>query len=140
MSADHDDRTHNFCQIKYHFVRSKCVFVKLQYYGRGFSENAARSRWSSKQILSDHVCFCSIIWSVIDLIKDPDDMYDNVSMMTLWWNISGISRVSQICYISRHTWRQKRKWMEGKYWRLRIFFKYYMNFDTYNSKTCCKLM
>ena len=29
LSADHDDRAHNSCSIKYHFVRSKCVFLKL---------------------------------------------------------------------------------------------------------------
>ena len=50
MSAHLDDRTHNFCAIKSHFVRSKCVFIKLQYYGRRFSENFARSRSSNKQI------------------------------------------------------------------------------------------
>ena len=67
MSADNDDRAHNICSIKFHFVRSKCVFIKLQYYGRRFSENSAQSRWSRNKILSDHMCFCSIIWSVIGL-------------------------------------------------------------------------
>ena len=43
MSADHDDRTDNFRSIKYHFVRSKCVFIKLQYHWRRFSENFVRS-------------------------------------------------------------------------------------------------
>ena len=47
--------------------RSKCVFMKLQYYGQRSNKNYARLRWSNKQILSDHMCFCSIIWSVIGL-------------------------------------------------------------------------
>ena len=43
FSADYD-RTQKFCSIKRHFVRLKCVFIELQYYGRRFSENSARSR------------------------------------------------------------------------------------------------
>ena len=58
LSAYHDDRQRNYWSIKYHFVRSKCGFIRLlQYYGRRFSETSARSRWSSKQILFDHMCF-----------------------------------------------------------------------------------
>ena len=52
----------NWCSLwTYRSVWSKCVLIKLQYYRRRFSENYARSRWSSKQILFDYMCFYSII-------------------------------------------------------------------------------
>ena len=44
-STDHDNRTQNIFSIKYHFARSKCVFIKLKCYRRRFSENSARSSW-----------------------------------------------------------------------------------------------
>ena len=53
------------------FARSNAILSDRQYYLRRFSENSTRSRWSSKQILFDHMRFCSIIWSRIDLINDP---------------------------------------------------------------------
>ena len=84
MSADHDDRALNFCSIRCHFVRSKCMFLKLQYHGKRFSQTSAWSRWSSKQILSDHMCFCSIIWSVIGLINDPDQLIISLLTIEIW--------------------------------------------------------
>ena len=74
MSENHDDRTQFLLDQIPFFCPIKCVFIKLQYSGRKFSEKFARSRWSSKQILFDHMCFCSIIWSRIDLINDPGDL------------------------------------------------------------------
>ena len=48
MSVDHDDRTHNFCLIKYNFVRSKCLSTnKLQYYERRILESGNLCEFST---------------------------------------------------------------------------------------------
>ena len=79
------------------FARSNAILSDRQYHLRRFSENSARSRWSSKQILFDHMCFCLNIWSRIDLINDP------AYLITFWCNFSQIVfmvitlGVGQIC-------------------------------------------
>ena len=74
------------------FARSNTILpiimrvLKLQHYENRFSENYTRSRWSSKQILFDQMCFCSIIWSVTDRINDPaylDTSYNSYLEMSL---------------------------------------------------------
>ena len=75
------------------FFRSKCAFIMLQYHGRRLSENSARSQWLSKPILSDHMCFCSIIWSVIGLINEPALPYLEVtSLETSYLSVFGLCR------------------------------------------------
>ena len=74
-----------------HFLLNQkpCCQIKMRVYQATIrlSENSARSRWSSKQMLSDHKRFCSIIWSVIGLINDPA-LYKRFSLL---WSVHTLS-------------------------------------------------
>ena len=79
------------------FARSNAILSNLQYHLSRFSKNSARLRWWSKQILFDHMCLCSIIWSEIGLMNDPDVIKHETIVykyLTLYYGDEAIQRIS----------------------------------------------